>query len=188
MIIVGDVLVPEDLKSKQYFCCNLQKCKGACCVLGDAGAPLEPEEIEEIQNALPKIRPFMQKVAAEAINEDNLFDYDHEGNLVTALIHDKECVFAFFEGGIAFCAIEKAFLQKQITFRKPISCHLYPIRITKDGAFKKLTYHKWDICHDAVELGRNQKILLIDYIREPLKRKFGREWMIMLHDALKRKV
>lgn len=184
MKIVEDVLIPEELQNIR-FCCDLKKCKGACCVAGDAGAPLEPIEIELIQQHLEEIKPYMQKHAAETVHFDNLFDYDQEGNMVTALLNHSECIFANFEAGIAFCAIEKAFLHKNISIRKPISCFLYPIRIVKEGQFRKLVYHQWDICKPAVEYGHNHNIHLMDFLRVALKEKFGKEWYKLMHQLMK---
>jgi len=185
MKIIEDVLIPADFH-RIRFCCDLRKCKGACCVAGDAGAPLEAEEIELIQDHLEVIRPFMQPQAAEIVTCDNLFDYDQDGNLVTALLDHRECVFTNFEMGIAYCAIEKAFQKKNISIRKPISCFLYPIRVVKEGQFRKLIYHQWDICDSAVEHGQNNNIRLADFLRVPLKEKFGKEWYKMFHDMLKK--
>lgn len=187
MMIIEDVIIPAELCGEIFFCCDLKKCKGACCVAGDAGAPLEPDEIGHIIDGLEYIKPFMQKQAAEIITVDNIYDYDQEGNLVTSLLNDRECIFTNFEAGIAICAIERAYQQRRIHLRKPASCFLYPIRVTKEGGFRKLTYHRWDICNAAVEHGNNHKIRLLDFLRVPLKEKFGKEWFKLLHQALKNK-
>lgn len=184
MKIIDDVLVPAELH-KVNFCCDLRKCKGACCVAGDAGAPIEAEEIELIQEYLEAIKSFMQPKAAEIINCDNLFDYDQDGNFVTALLNHKECVFTNFEAGIAYCAIEKAYQKRKIAIRKPISCFLYPIRVVKEGVFRKLVYHHWDICHSALEYGNNNKIRLVDFLQVPLREKFGKEWYKLFYKANK---
>jgi hypothetical protein len=127
----------------------------------------------------------MQSEAAEMVTTENLFDFDHEGNMVTSLLNDKECVFTNFESGIAVCSIEKAFNAKKIPFRKPVSCFLYPIRVNKEGALRKITYHRWDICQPAIEKGRKSKTRLIDFLRVPLKDKFGRDWYNLFFKALK---
>lgn len=186
MIIINDVLVPVEFKKNLHFCCDLKKCKGACCVLGDAGAPLEDWEVDKIQECLPIVKPFMQTQIAEKIDENSVFDFDLDGNLVTALHNSTECVFTFFERGIAYCAIEKAFNLKLIDFRKPISCYLYPIRIDEKANFSKISYHRWDICQPAIELGNNKKIKLVDFIKNPLKEKFGRDWLKMFYEAIKK--
>ena len=188
MDIIGDVLVPAEFKRDNlYFCCDLTKCKGICCVAGDAGAPLDPHEIDQIQDALPMIKPYMQKEAAETITEENLFDYDFDGHLVTSLFNDRECVFTNFTNGIAFCAIEKAFLAKKIKFRKPISCFLYPIRVIDKGTLKQIMYQRWDICQPGVECGHKEKIKLVDFLSVPLQEKFGKEWLELFRNSLKKK-
>lgn len=188
MDIIGDVLIPVELKRTDlYFCCNLKKCKGACCVAGDAGAPIEPHEISAIQDCLEIIKPYMQKKASEMITPENLFDYDPEGNIVTSLLNDRECVFANFSGGIAYCAIEKAFLEKKITFRKPVSCFLYPLRVSDEGVLRKVVYHSWEICQPGIEFGNNRKIKLIDFLQVPLREKFGKEWYTHFRNLLKNK-
>lgn len=186
MIIIEDVIIPEEFRGDLYFCCDLTRCKGACCVAGDAGAPLEKEETDALIEYLDFIRPYMQKEAAELITRENLFDFDHEGNMVTALLNDRECIFANFESGVAVCAIEKAYNAKKIPIRKPVSCFLYPIRVSKEGSFRKINYHRWDICIPAVEKGLSKKVKLIDFLRVPLKEKFGRDWYTLLYNALKR--
>lgn len=186
MKIIQDVIVPGEFTDELYFCCDLRKCKGACCVAGDAGAPLLPEEIGYIIDGLEEIKTYMQPGAAEIIRPENIFDYDQEGNLVTSLLNDRECIFTFFEAGIAYCSIEKAFKNKKISFRKPVSCFLYPIRVTQEGALRKINYHRWDICQPAVEYGNNHRIRLLDFLSLPLKEKFGKEWYKLLHDLMKK--
>lgn len=187
MIIIDDVLVPVEFKKNLHFCCDLKKCKGACCVAGDAGAPLEDWEVDKIQESLQKVKPFMQKEIADNIDENSVFDFDMDGNLVTSLHNSKECVFTFFEQGIAYCAIEKAYNLKLIDFRKPISCYLYPIRVEKTSNFRKISYHRWDICQFAIEYGNNNKIKLVDFIKNPLKEKFGRDWLKLFYETIKKK-
>jgi hypothetical protein len=184
MDLIQDVIVPQELKSPLYFCCHIEKCKGACCVAGDAGAPIDPIEIEQIQNTLPFVKPYMQEEAALFVNEQNFFDYDTDGNFVTSLIDDRECIFTNFTSGIAYCAIEKAFVNKKISFRKPLSCFLYPIRVTREGAFLKINYHQWDICVSAKQHGQQQRILLVDFLKEPLKQKFGKEWYKLFYNLI----
>ena len=174
-MIVENVLVPDDIGDVR-FCCDLQKCKGACCVEGDAGAPLNVEEISLLEDDIEKIIPFMTEEGIKEVKTNGVFDYDADGNFVTPLIHGIECAFVYFQGGIAYCAIEKAFEAGKIPFRKPVSCHLYPIRINQKGGFDSLVYHKWGICKPAVENGNKNGILLIDFLSTPLIRKFGRNW------------
>lgn len=156
--------------------CNLMICKGACCVEGDAGAPLEMEEIGIIEDDLHHIKPFITPEGLEVIENLGVFDYDAFGNFVTPLINDKDCAFVFYQNGIAACAIEKTFLDGKIKFRKPISCYLYPIRISKSGIIETLHYHRWNICSPALSLGQQQQIPAYLFLRDPLIRRYGYAW------------
>ena len=175
MLVVDHTILPEALFS-QCFCCDLQRCGGACCIEGDAGAPLEEEEVGVLEDLLPDILPFMTEVGREVVERNGVFDYDMDGCLVTPLVNDRECAFMYEEEGCALCAIEKAFLERRIPFRKPVSCHLYPIRIERKNWYDVLQYHRWDICEPARACGTGKGLLLIDYLKEPLVRKYGEEW------------
>lgn len=175
MIIIDDILVSDQL-CDVCFACNLKKCKGACCVEGDAGAPLEDIEIGEIEDALDEIKPFMTEAGRNVVEINGVFDYDAEGNYVTPLVNDRECAFVYFDDGVAHCAIEKAYFEKLIRFRKPVSCHLYPIRIVKRDNFEALNYHKWDICGAALINGKREKIPVYEFEKEALIRKYGLAW------------
>ncbi len=185
-MIIQDVIVSKELMQSLYFCCNLQKCRGICCVAGDAGAPLEFDEIEQIQANLEQIKPFMQEKAANIITENTVFDYDQEASLVTALFDNRECVFTNFENNIAYCSIERAYNLGLINFRKPISCFLYPIRVTKDGSFKKIEFHKWNICQSAHVYGKSTGVELVDFLKTPLIEYFGEEWYKLYREAVLR--
>lgn len=186
MILIENVLVdPVLLQKNTFFCCDVLVCKGACCVAGDAGAPLEMEEIIFIQDHLDDIKPFMQSQIAEYINTENFFDYDADGNLVTALHNGKECVFAYFHENIAYCAIESAFMLRKISFRKPISCFLYPIRVETNGYFKKIIYHRWDICRCAIKKGQQSGCHILHFLKEALQQKFGKKWYILLYQKFR---
>ena len=125
MIYLDSTLLSDEIKST-FFCCDMPSCKGACCVEGDAGAPLDEEEISLLEDYIDDIKPFMVQEGIDEVEMLGVFDYDAGGNFVTPLIHGKECAFVYFEDGIARCAVEKAFQEKKIPFAKPISCHLYP--------------------------------------------------------------
>ena len=183
MLVIDHTILPEALFS-QCFCCDLQRCRGACCIEGDAGAPLEEEEVGELEDLLPDILPFMTAAGREVVEKGGVFDYDMDGCLVTPLVNDRECVFMYEEEGCALCAIEKAFLERRIPFRKPISCHLYPIRIERKNWYDVLQYHRWDICDPARACGAGKGIPLIEYLKEPLVRKYGEEWYRKVQDAL----
>jgi len=175
MICVDNTIISDDIRDV-LFCCDLPKCKGICCVEGDAGAPLEEEEISLLEDHIDEIKPFMVEGGIEEVEKTGIFDYDAAGNFVTPLIKGRECVFVYFENEIARCAIEKAFQEKAIPFPKPISCHLYPIRISEIESGDAVNYHKWSICRKAIENGRKLKLPLYQFLEEPLIRKYGRSW------------
>lgn len=176
MLIVDNILIDEDLFT-QCFCCNIHMCNGICCVEGDAGAPLEEEEVGIIENYIDKITPYLSEENKTVIAQNGTFDYDMDGKLVTPLVNDKECAFVFYENNVAKCAIEQAYLDKKIKFRKPISCHLYPIRVEKFPYYESLKYHRWEVCKTAVALGNSKKISVFDFLEEPLSRKYGKAWI-----------
>jgi hypothetical protein len=176
MQILDHTIISDDLISA-YFCCDLKECKGACCVEGDAGAPLDEEEISQLEDNLEAILPHMRESGIRVVKEHGVFDYDAEGNFVTPLVNDRECAFVYFEEGIARCAIEKAHVSGNIPSGKPISCHLYPVRIKRlSTGGEGLNYHKWSICRKAKEKGYQEKIRLIHFLEQALIRKFGRSW------------
>jgi hypothetical protein len=181
MKIIKDILVSDDIFT-EHFCCDLKLCSGLCCVEGDVGAPLEPEEISDLEDSYPFFKKYMTKEGVKKVDESGTFDYDMEGSLVTPLLDDGSCAFLFFENNIAKCAIEKAFLNSEIDFQKPISCHLYPIRIKTLPDYQALNYHRWDVCHTGFEKGKTLKLPLYKFLKEPLIRKYGEEW----YDELKK--
>lgn len=175
MIPVGETLVSDDIASVK-FCCDLPRCLGACCVAGDVGAPLEEEEIALIQDSLDAIIPFMTPKGIETVEESGVFDYDAAGNFATPLIEGRECAFVYFTGKIAHCAIEKAYDAGKIDFRKPVSCHLYPVRITKYNGFDAVNYHKWSVCSKALTKGSQLDLPLYKFLKDSLVRKYGQDW------------
>ncbi|HOW31013.1 MAG TPA: DUF3109 family protein [Bacteroidales bacterium] len=175
MIAIDNTLISDDIRDV-CFICDLAKCKGACCVEGDAGAPLEEEEIAIIEDALDEIKPLMTPDGIAVVEKSGVFDYDMFGHFVTPLVHDHECAFVYFEKGIALCAIEKAFEKGLIDFRKPISCHLYPIRISGLHDFTAVNYHEWEICNAALRKGKAANTPLYIFLKEPLIRKYGEKW------------
>ncbi|MCX7987673.1 MAG: DUF3109 family protein [Bacteroidales bacterium] len=158
------------------FGCDLGQCKGNCCVHGDAGAPLEPHEASEIEIHFDAIRPYLQPEGIDAIKKQGFAIKDEEGELVTPLIEGRECAYCYFENGIARCGIEKAYLEKKITFRKPISCWLYPIRVSRLSAMHAVVLHRWKICQPAYEKGAKEGIPVFRYLKNPLIARFGQEW------------
>ena len=183
MISIGKTIVSEEVIKKQ-FSCDLHACHGECCVQGDSGAPLEEEEIGIIEDALDEITPYMTEAGIEVAKLKGVFDYDEDGDFVTTLVEDKECAFVYFENDIALCAIEKAFLEGKIKYRKPISCHLYPIRISKYADFEAINYHQWDICDLALLKGKKEQVALYKYVKEPLIRKYGEDWYRQLEEEV----
>ena len=175
MIIIDDIIVSDEFRNAR-FCCNVQQCLGVCCVEGDAGAPLEEEEISLIEDHLDEIKPFMRPEGIEVTTWRGVFDYDMHGDFVTPLINDKDCAFVYYEGNIARCAIEKAYEEGRIHFQKPVSCHLYPVRVTRGKAFETVNYHKWHICEQARTFGKDQGIHLYRFLKEGFIRKYGQEW------------
>jgi hypothetical protein len=176
MIAIDDTLNSDDLY-KVCFVCNLQACKGACCVEGDAGAPLDEDEISEIEDNLIYIKPFMRTEGVDAVEEMGVFDYDAYGHYVTPLINGAECAFVIFtDDGIAACAMEKAWEAGKSSFRKPVSCHLYPVRISKYNDFDAVNYHQWHICQPALEFGKKLNVPLYVFLKDSLVRKYGEKW------------
>ncbi|OYT15230.1 MAG: hypothetical protein B7C24_14155 [Bacteroidetes bacterium 4572_77] len=183
MISIGKTIVSEEVIKKQ-FSCDLGACKGECCVQGDSGAPLEEEEIGIIEDALEEIFPYMTPAGKEAVQLRGVFDYDEDGDFVTTLVEGQECAFVYFENDIALCAIEKAYRDGKIKYYKPISCHLYPIRISKYSEFEAINYHRWHICDVALAKGKKENIAVYEYLKEPLIRKYGVKWYAQLEEEV----
>jgi hypothetical protein len=176
MMKVGEVLVSDDIKSVE-FVCHLEKCKGACCVEGDLGAPLEDDELPVMREILEKVAPYLTTGGKKAIEAQGPYILDEDGDYSTPTIGGKECAYAHYdENGILKCGIEQAYLDGKISFRKPISCHLYPIRITRKKEFEAVNYHKWNICSDACKLGSALGVPLYKFLKDPLIRKYGENW------------
>jgi hypothetical protein len=184
MIAIDNTLISDDLRQVK-FCCDVEKCRGACCIEGDAGAPLTEEEITMIEDAIEEIKPYMTADGMQVVERAGVFDYDMFGHFVTPLVNGCECAFVFFEGGVARCAIEKAFQERAISFAKPLSCHLYPVRLSRYQDFEAVNYHEWHICRDALLNGKQQDIPLYVFLKDALTRKFGNEWYKQLLRAIK---
>ena len=184
MIEVENILVHEEVLTEQ-FVCNLSKCKGACCVAGDAGAPLEPEEVEILADIYPKIQHLLLNKGIAAIEKFGTSVRDADGDLTTPCVDgNKECAYVTFENGITKCGIEKAYELGLVDWKKPISCHLYPIRITRYPEFEVLNYDRWHICSDACTFGRELKVPVYQFLKEPLIRKYGLEWYTALEESV----
>ncbi|MFK8037427.1 MAG: DUF3109 family protein [Crocinitomicaceae bacterium] len=176
MIEIEGKLVSQDIFDK-HFVCNLSACKGACCVEGDDGAPLTTEEVDLIEEHLDEIKPYMTEKGIEVVDEKGVFYMDRVNEPVTSLVNGKDCAFVTLdEQGITKCGIEQAYREDKIPFNKPVSCHLYPIRVTKYTKFESLNYDRWPICKPACALGEELKIPVFKFLKEPLIRKYGAEF------------
>lgn len=182
---VGDVLLSPDIIT-EYFCCDYEKCKGACCIEGDAGAPVTLEEISEIENSLDDVWDELSASAQTVIDKQGVAYSDRDGDLVTSIVGGRDCVFTCYENGSCLCALEKAFIQGKTTFCKPISCSLYPIREKQfSNGMIGLNYHRWEVCKDAVIKGKNNNIRVYEFLKEPLTRRFGSQWYEELQELAK---
>ncbi len=183
MIQIDDTLISLDLLER-HFICDLGICKGACCIEGESGAPLEEEELPLLEEALPEVWDDLSPEAQAIIEEQGVAYVDSDGDLVTSIVNGKDCVFTCYDSdGTCKCAIEKAYREGRVRFYKPISCHLYPVRITKYAGFTAVNYHRWDICKAAELLGAREKLPLSRFLREPLVRRFGEEWYHALSEC-----
>jgi hypothetical protein len=176
MMKVGEILVSDDVREKE-FVCNLEKCKGACCVEGDFGAPLDEDELAILEEIYPKVKPYLSKEGIAVIEKTGTHTVDEDGDLVTPVIDGRECVYAIYDKkGVLKCGIEQAYYDGKVSWKKPISCHLYPIRITKKKEFEALNYHKWHICSPACALGKELQVPVYKFLKDPLIRKYGEAW------------
>lgn len=176
MFQIQDTLVSLDL-AEEFFCCDLSKCLGACCIEGDAGAPVTPAEVEKIKESLPAIEADMLPRALEEVRRNGVAYTDEEGDLVTTLLDGRNCAFTCYgPGGVCLCALEKARRESRTSWLKPASCALYPLRLTEYPSFTAVNYHRWNICRDAVANGRRLGIRLYQFLEQPLTERFGAEW------------
>ena len=176
MFQLGKTIVSEDLIEKE-FVCNLHACKGACCIEGEAGAPVTKEEVEILKEIYPKVKPFLRAEGISAIENQGTHIVNELDELETPLVDGKECAYVkFTDKGIASCGIEDAYNAGAIDFRKPISCHLCPVRVQQYSEFAAVNYHKWPICNDACTLGKELKVPVYKFVKDALIRKFGEDW------------
>ena len=183
MLQIGNALVSLDL-IEQFFCCDLDKCLGECCIEGDAGAPITKEEYAKIKEILPEVWDDLLPAAKRVIEEQGVGYVDEEGDLVTSIVDGRNCVFTCYgENGMCLCAIEKSYRAGKIDFYKPISCHLYPARLQKFPDFTAVNYHRWKICKCAEVMGRKNHVRLYQFLEGPLTRRFGKEWYDELRTA-----
>lgn len=204
MLQIEDLIVSDELFT-EYFSCDYDKCKGACCVVGESGAPVEEEEAEELEHAWEACRPIMTTSGVETVRRTGFFEIDGDGDMVTPLMpmsaearrsagleilqecHDNPCAYAFFEGGNCLCAVERAHIKGKCTFCKPISCRLYPIRVVNfsDGS-KGLNLHRWELCREAFAKGRREGVKVYQFLKGPIEAAFGEEFYSALCEADRR--
>lgn len=183
MFQLGKTLVSEDVLEKD-FVCNLASCKGACCIEGEAGAPLEADEVETLKAIYEDVKPFLRAEGISAIEAQGTHIKTDLGDLETPLVNGKECAYVTFtENGTASCGIEDAYNAGKVDYRKPISCHLYPVRIKKYSSFSAVNYHRWPICDDACTLGKELKVPVYKFTKDALVRKFGEDWYTELEQV-----
>lgn len=176
MIIHEHTILSELILEKQFIC-DLNACKGACCVEGDYGAPITEDDKLTLEELLPEIKPYLSKESLEVIEKNGISELDKEGDLVTTCLPSGECVFTTRDAeGVLGCSIEQAYHDGKVRYKKPLSCHLYPIRVSKVGDYDALNYHKWEICKPACALGELHKVPVYKFLKEPLVRAYGVEW------------
>lgn len=183
MLQIQNALVSLDL-AEEFFVCDLAKCLGQCCIEGDAGAPITEDEKKKLEEVLPVVWDDLLPAAREVIERQGVAYTDEEGDLVTSIVDGRDCVFTTYApGGMCLCAIEKAFREGKCDWRKPMSCYLYPLRLTEYPDFTAVNYHRWKICKCARTLGRKEGVRLYEFMRGPLTERFGAEWYDELKQA-----
>jgi len=183
MLQINDTIISLDLLDEK-FVCDLNSCKGICCIEGDDGAPLEVDEVDIIEELLPIIWNDLTEVSKQVIRKQGISYIDDDGEPVTSIVNGAECVFTYTDTeGICKCAIEKAYREGKTDFYKPISCHLYPIRLQKYEEYTAVNYHRWSVCNCARKLGGKLQLPVYQFLKEPLIRKFGIEWFEQLKIA-----
>ena len=183
MFQLGKTIISEDIIQKD-FVCNLSACKGACCIDGDAGAPLEESETKVLEEIYPIVKSYLRQDGIKAIEEQGKFVITEDGEYETPLINGADCAYVIFdEHNKAMCAIEEAYNQGDVSWKKPVSCHLYPVRVKDYSEFSAVNYHHWHICDAACTLGEELKVPVYKFVKEALIRKFGSDW----YDELEKK-
>jgi hypothetical protein len=176
MILIQDTIISPDVL-EEYFQCDLSVCKGNCCVEGESGAPVEQDEVIRLEEVLPFIWSDLSVQSKAVIEKQGVVYIDEDGEYVTSLVEGKDCVFTCYdENRYCKCAIEKAFREGKTDFYKPVSCHLYPVRVAQYKGFRAVNYHRWSVCEAARILGKKNNVKVYQFLKEPLIRKFGEEW------------
>lgn len=183
MLQIDDTIISLELLD-EHFVCDLSSCQGICCIEGDDGAPLEEDEVKTIEELLPTIWDDLTETSKEVIRKQGVSYIDDDGEPVTSIVNGAECVFTYTDkDGMCKCAIEKAFREGKTDFYKPISCHLYPVRLQKYDEFTAVNYHRWSVCNCARKLGGKLGVPVYQFLKEPLIRRFGQEWFEQLEIA-----
>ncbi|TMU54894.1 DUF3109 family protein [Flagellimonas algicola] len=187
MFQIGKTIVSEEIIDND-FVCNLTACKGACCVDGEYGAPLEDAETAILAEIFPKVKPYLRPEGIKAIEEQGAFVKGEDGEWETPLVNKSECAYVIFDDkGITKCGIEAAHLDGAVSWKKPISCHLYPVRTREYSEFTAVNYHRWEICDPACQLGKELKVPIYKFVKDALIRKFGAAWYRELEEVAKEK-
>ena len=185
MFQIGKTIVSEDIIEKD-FVCNLSACKGACCVEGEAGAPVEAKEVDLLKEVYPTVKPFLRKEGIEAIEAQGTHVENDFGEYETPLVNGAECAYVTFDDrGTALCGIEAAYRAGEIKWKKPISCELYPIRVQEYSQFSAVNYHRWPICDAACSLGKELQTPIYKFVKEALIKKFGEDWYLEIEKTAK---
>ena len=180
MFQLDKTIVSEEIIEKE-FVCNLSACKGACCVDGDAGAPLEIDEVDKLKEIYPKVKPYLRAKGIKAIEDQGTSIVTAFEEFETPLINGADCAYVVFDANKkALCGIEQAYNDGKIDWKKPVSCHLYPIRIKEYTDFSAVNYDKWEICDDACSLGKSLEVPIYKFVKDALIRKFGATWYAKL--------
>lgn len=183
MFQLGKTLISEEILEKD-FVCNLTACKGACCVNGQYGAPLEDDETEKLATVFDKVKPFLRPEGVEAIESQGAYVKGEDGEWETPLINNNECAYTTFTSdGVAKCGLDEAYRNGATDWQKPISCHLYPVRVRHYTDFVAVNYHKWEICDAACKLGAELQVPIYKFVKESLIRKFGKDWYSQLEQV-----
>lgn len=186
MFVVDNILISDDLVDAS-FACNLSACLGACCVQGDSGAPLEESERKQLEDVLPVVRDQLRPEALDVIEAAGVWEKTSTGDYATTCVGTSECVFVRYQGPVAMCSIQEAYAEGKTTFEKPISCHLYPLRVTDLGEFDALNYEQIGICAPGLKKGVKQRLFLSDYLERPLVRKYGSDWYVRFREACEKR-
>ncbi len=179
MFQLGKTIVSEEILERE-FVCNLSACKGTCCIDGDAGAPLSEEETKIMEEIYPKVKPYLRPEGIAAIESQGTWVTGEDGDFETTLIEGKDCAYVIFDGTTALCGIEQAYNEGVVDWKKPVSCHLYPIRVKDFTEFTAVNYDQWHICDDACTLGKELQVPVYQFVKDALIRKFGEDWYLEL--------